>query len=405
MSAGPTAPRAATESRGNTVQDDPKIVPLPRFSRDIAVLAGRGARRSDAVGRASIGVLEPFSGHLDVRFGTGRVPTLDLSYLTLAPLLASAEHRSTSRGPRSIEAAGGDRKERSTGRPTTEMTARQDPDDRPVEPTVREVLQHSRDVHAAEDRSRGTPVDGTGRTTGVGEDTPSSGDRSLADERASDPDSTLLNPGLSGERPPATEGRGPGSRDSAEANAAAEPTMWALDRSAREGAERSDEGPRRVPLREPSPPGRGPGLSGAEAGVPPPRMVTDAGSGHDGAAMEGTTSATTTGSVTMSIATEGPARAEAPATSADAQSPRLVLDRRGSGPAAAGEDRGVGARSGRRSTGPEGPDEAADRAADSSADLDDLLSAAPDPESPAIDRLYRALHEREAIERRRGGDL
>lgn len=390
-----------------------------------------------------------------MRIRHGRVPTIDLSYLTLAPMIGAASRRSGASGTRSLAAATDARGHRSTGRPTDGTATREGADDEEVEPTVREVLHRSREPTPTDDRSHPATRDGReGGANGRG-DAQSDDDHVLAGERAADPERTPLDPGPDLERTRsdrevgdrstagatddaqlapssraadgATRAGRTGHRDrsagdragrevdeavgqGADAQALPEPRMRALDRSGRERSERGEDGPRRAPYREPYAHAHGPGASASGPGVPRPRMVTDAGTGPDDATMGRTSGTTMPGSGTRSPADVGSARWGRSAASADAgrapgrQGSRLVVDRRSRGQTAEAQDRGDEDRPGNRQPGAEGSDGPADLTTDPSAALTDLLSASPDPESPVIDRLYRALQEREAIERRRGGE-
>lgn len=421
--------------------DDLEIGTLPRFSRDITVLVGRGPRRGDQGGFAGIGVLDRFSGYLDLRLGPGRVPMIDLSYLTLDSILPGKDSRSTA-GRRSLSAEAGAPDRRSTGRPPSGAAAREDADGKAVEPTVREVLHRSRDRSPLGERQRHATDYGRGRTAGEGDSPPR--DRTLPAEGAADPYRTLLGPGTSQEGPGPQGGRDVGDRDSAGSTRdprgtpssgdashdrtarpgmagrsvgdrdghdaigphESSPTMRALDRSVGDGPDRSRDGRPRTPPGEPSALDRDVGVSTPGVGVPPPRMITDTGDRSTDTAV-----GPSSGLPTRQQPADGRGRADRSATSATgdrvqgSRSPRLVLDRSGRGTTPNGEDQGDREQPVRQPGGVQRPEDAVDRAGDRPDPLTDLISASPDPESPAIDRLYRALQEREAIERRRGGEL
>jgi hypothetical protein len=427
------------------VTDDTEFGTLPRFSRDIAVLSTRTSTRDGR--RRDYGVLPPFSGALETRVERGRAPTLDLSYLTLEPLVAPGLIRSAGRGTETETVTPSDLGRESTATdaetggvrgPTTTDTGT----DEEREPTVREVIygdsgdrtdEHTPDtgrlssdveppslrrLSAGSERPEGWTDTLRGRTGGQ------SGDpnpvRDALGDAPSDRSSEIR--GRQHDTPPrVTVDRSgsadpPARREGSDASAGEEsspvdrlsgddtPTRTVGDRS---GASpeptdgRADTGPESV------------GDVAAKSGdVPPPRMIAEDATADTARRSAGRSAA---GGNTSRTSGQSDSRAAGPTsvprTAAASQAdrgggdgPRLVVDRSdattGSG-ADSTSDAGVGD-TGESSAG-DGED-LSDRTVDRTGTGATIREASRDPESPLIDRLYRTLKERERIENhRRGG--
>ena len=402
--------------------DDSEVGRLPQFARDVAVLArgpppGRGAERGDH------GVLPPFSGVLDVHVVSGQVPTLDLSYLTLGLLVVPGVAHSRGR-TRDSSATDSDPDGRSGGR-------RDATSDEGRELTVREVISARGDA----DRVRDAPD----RSSAVLDDTPR----------------THLDPGTGradrrGDAPDAPSRERPGSDAPFDA-----PVRTTVDRSGADGSPDDPAGdasgppPTRTPSAQTEDdPGSTPGANGRRStgaddrtpatpagppipslgGVAPPRMLTRWTEPTEGGRRA-------SGPDTTGVA---PPRmiSERPAASTDAdRSPSDAPDRdgrsgpRGNAPGDAGAtgrrprmvvdhgsaaERRAGDRGGDSAAPNDGSDSSTDgtddgrressgRADNSEERLAAVVEASTDPESRLVDSLYRALREREAIERRRRG--
>lgn len=167
MGGGPaTSPRTAGASRKQTVTDQSELGELPRFSREIALIFRRvRPRHSDAPADGHF-VLRPFSGILDVRPRLGHVPMIDLSYLTLEPLIAptlerpiSGESDSPPADLRDVDRSGIPENRSSEG-------VGNDSDDEPGHRTVREAL-----FGETEANTEWSPTDGQSLGTDIGRQT------------------------------------------------------------------------------------------------------------------------------------------------------------------------------------------------------------------------------------------
>lgn len=447
-------PRAPPEPRRPTVPDHAAVEALPRFARDIAVLAGDGPSTHGPVVPAEPCVLAPFSGVLDVRLDRGRVPTLDLSYLTLASLVtrARAGTAARERGPRS---PGTTLAETPAGPATRDVETGGDEGDGPK---VRDVIHDQRPTDREGTREGAPPHADASIRTHLDLDAGHPGDRLRPGDAKSSPAE------VSRERDASTtvdrsRRSEPSSRQ--EPIPRPEPTRTTLDRGPGEPASPPDvgetgrsDGPSSEPTDRPrdrtaprpsgttldptdAPAGRtdpsvpdrtvvnrsGPGVvssdrsagrapppddggpSVATTDVEPPRMVAtreasqpeprdarEVGRRPTGSAAE----ATTAGTSPADAGTAGP--------EAGPSSPRMVVDRGDSTatPSDDGTDRGeVSPGDGRAE--PPGRD-LNDRMVDVDERLATVVEASRDPESRLVDRLYRALEERRAIEQRRRGE-
>lgn len=422
--------------------DDTEFGTLPRFSRDIAVLSGWVSNRDTGV--RDHGVLPPFSGVLDTRIERGRAPMLDLSYLTLEPLVASGLSRPAGRRTETIAPSDIER----------EPTATDADADEEREPTVREVIygdsgdrtdEHtldtgrlSSDVEGPsltrlstgserpdswpDDRSdthRGQPRSRSGEPSesarGAPRDAPSDQSPDVPDGRRDASPRTTVDRSGSADTPTRRERdersvfRGTGTVD--RLSRADSPTRTVVDRSGTS----FEPGDRLADTRSPSA-----GDAVARPGVPPPRMVTEGATGDtvqrsSGRSAPGESTPRVPGqSRTGEAGSEsgpgpGPGPGEAARASGSpstdrgtADDPRMVVDRSG----ATGSDVDSASTAGvdDRSAPPadQGVD-LSDRTVDSDDTLATIREASRDPESELIDRLYRTLREREAIERRRRG--
>lgn len=359
---------------------------LPRYARDIAVTSA--PNDGAATGVRTLGVLEPFSGVLNGGVERGRPPLPDLSYLTLAPLVAAAHARSD-RGD-----TGSSR--RSLGSRAEDVDAGSDDD---PEPTVRDVLRS---------------VD-TGASTTAGADAAAaSPDRPSRVDHYTD-DATA--PGAP-DRPVPDDGGGAtrdaGRRSTTDTHSVATPappTLTAVDRTA--GREVTDRGSRDTSGRDGPTSGvrsgggsstsgvrsgggsSTPGVRSGGAGIAPPTMTVTAPADDDGGERE---------------RQWAPGRRESGGPGDGDDGPRLTLrTAMGSETAAAGE--GQAGSSGSSDGGDDagssdgGSGSAATTRTPGRDDggLSAVLAASANPESRLVDRLYRAIQERDAIERRRRG--
>lgn len=446
------------------MNDDAALGMLPRFVGPITILSRGIEVTSGGLVRADHCVLRPFSGVLDVSLGPGRVPTLDLSYLTLEPLVARAMARSAGSGYRSRTDSAD-----TPSRQLTETDAAPDrsgevSDELRPEPRVRDVVHDQRPAHREEAGQPGTPdADGSTRThldLYAGRqppperftDTPGEPDQdreaSGVDDRrtefrpatGSEPTRTTLDHGP-GEPPPTTapgESVGLGGRDTTPASQPSDRRESNLPESRHENPQTPDRvtdppTPDRTVIDRswPTPeaadvaggqltPPDGEGSPSPPSGVEPPRMVARRQPAEPGRDDARTVDRERRGSAAESVdAVTAPDRTavagdagsiEASASgatgpSAGPSSPRMVVDR---GEASADDGRSAAVSEDAGSTGDDGDADAAhgprSRRVDSDGELDVVKGASTDPESRLVDRLYRALQEREAIERRRRGD-
>lgn len=370
--------------------DDTEFGTLPRFSRDIAVLSGWVSNRETGV--RDHGVLAPFPGVLDTRIERGRVPMLDLSYLTLEPLVASGLSRSASRRAETITPSDVDREPTNTGADADEER----------EPTVREVIYGDSgeqiDEHTLDTGRLSSDVEGPSLTRlSTGSERP--------DDRSDTP-------------------RGQTRGQSGEPTESARNTRWNVpsdqspdvpdgrrDMSPRTTVDRSgtsfEPGNRRAETGPPSA-----GDAAARPGVPPPRMVTEGATGDTaqrspGRSVPGESAPPVPGESQTERAGSRPGEAarasSTPPTEQDTtDGPRMTVDR--SDTTGSDVDSALTAGVDDRSASPadEGID-LSDRTVDSEDTLATIREASRDPESQLIDRLYRTLRERADIERRRRG--
>lgn len=363
------------------------IPELPQFSRNVAVLSERllGDERDTNVG--DTGVLSPFSGILDVTLERGQVPMLDLSYLTLEPLVASKLMRSP----------GKHSDQRSMSPPTDDAIAEPTDIDN-GEPTVREVIhgdsegqleRRALDLQQLALRDEGplrTRVDlgparrenRSGQSSWPSRDAPDDTDSSFdaADFTTGD-DSRLAeqitrrNPGDSNRSDRTSTG-----------STASAPNQTVVDRSgpSLEGGDDSTD--------ISSSPDE-PRSTGASE-IVPPRMVADRAVGDTGR------SSGRTGRRGGERSAEGgPDGSEA-----EANGPRMVVERREDGSAGSDEANAARNSDGKRDAVGRDPSE---RTATGDDPIGAVIEASTNPESRFVDHLYRALQERESIERRRRG--
>lgn len=358
------------------------IPELPRFSRDVAVLSEKlqDDERDTTVG--DLGVLSPFSGILDVTLDRGQVPMLDLSYLALEPLVVSDLTRSAS----------GRSDQLSTSPPADDEIAEPtDADD--GEPTVREVLHGDRegqlerpgpDLQRLSLRDEGPPrtrtdhgparrETGSSQTSGPSRPAPDDADPSF--------DAADF---TTGEDPERVERITPTPGDSNRRGRtrthtpAFGPEQTVVDRAGSSFAGDSEGG-----SSAPDDPG-----SMGDGDIVPPRMVADR-AADDAERSSGRTDRRG-GEQSGEGGPDGP--------EGEANGPRMVVERRedesdgNDEPNASGD--GDGGADGRavseRSTSGDDPIRA-------------VIEASTNPESQFVDHLYRALQERESIERRRRG--
>jgi len=387
------------------VRDDSRFGTLPRFSRDVSVLSGRTRSREDADGHASRGVLTPFTGTLDVRVQRGRVPLLDLSYLSLESVIAPRLARAAGDPDASVPSDAPSVEDRSDRPVDAAGTGRED--DGP-EPTVREVIFGDR---TGADRGGGDRSDASeDRRPGSGLDLDAgrAGDRGDA-ERAepspgAPPRTTLDRSGASGR--PASTGSG-GATERRGSEGASSPGAGGADRTARgrpgaagrttdrPGDERSepsfDADDRTATASSASPP-RSDAPATGTGDRAAPRMVLERAPGESATRRSGRA-----GRLASERVGEGaPARPESAG-----DRPRMVVDRGEGGDersaAAERETSGAG-----RADGP-GRRDAGDPAVGDDDRLAAVVDASADPESRLVDRLYRTLRERHDIEQRRRG--
>ena len=360
--------------------DESTLGELPRFSRDIAVTS---APRRDQH-RVALGVLEPFSGLLNGRIERDHPPRPDLSYLTLAPLVAAAHGRGETTG--AITARTG---ERLSGEPPRETGSNAGDD---AEPTVREVLD--REAASGESVDRGVRGGGPDRTLmDAPNHAPSKREWTTGDETSSRPDrsgtrddsgpsrdvgSGPFPPSLTtvdvirfGDRSPGgpvwTTGRpvpgdagGTPGADSRGDVAPAAMTLRGASGDARENATRGSRERQTGSWPEPSDRRGRPGRGSAEAG---PRLTVRSESVRSERA------------VAADADEGGSVAAPGDPTATETGGP--------SASSGAGVASGVGS--------------------EADGELSSVLAASTDPESRLVDRLFRALKERQAIERRRRG--
>ncbi|WP_380677719.1 hypothetical protein [Salinigranum sp. GCM10025319] len=388
--------------------DDSEVGRLPQFARDIAVLA-RGPSPGRTAG-SDHGVLPPFSGVLDVHADRGRVPTLDLSYLTLGPLVVPgvARPRGETRGSSTTDSDPDGRS--SARRDTTNAEGR--------EPTVREVIsgQGAAGEGVAPDRSSAV-LDDTPRThldPGTGRADRRSDALDTTGRERPDTDAPF-------DAPARTTVDRSGANDSSAGTGSSTP--------ARTQAVRTENGPEATP----TPSGRrSTGVDDRTLpippldGVAPPRMLarrtepTEGGRRASGTDAEGIApprliperpaAATDTGPSSSGPSDRDGRSGPRRSTPGDATGarPRMIVDRGlreervgdRVDDSAATNDRngssGDGLDTGRHESSGHASDDSDER-------LAAVVEASTDPESRLVDRLYRALRERQAIERRRRG--
>lgn len=342
--------------------DDPPFGTLPRFSRDITILSGRLWNRERTTGFGSHGVLPPFSGVLDVRFERGRVPMLDLSYLSLESIVAQGLARPDR-----------DRVDHTTGESRevhhhTGSTESSDPggglDDRP-ELTVRELLAARREPHDG---------DAEGESLGDRLDTGQSLDRTPT------------------ERPDTERQTGADLLDG--------PSFTTVDHSR---PTRPTDGP------EPSEPRARRGQTESPSGVHG-RVDTGHGMSSDFALEQTVVDRSPTsvegGEQPGEVPARPPSEGAVRTGSGPIAPPRMVPDRREAGRTSGPtREASVGPGSPPREShdGQRGESTSA-QSLDTDEQLSAVVDASTDPESTLVDRLYRTLQEREAIERRRRGE-
>lgn len=445
------------------MQAQTELGDLPRFARDIAFLTASGPASHRDAAPADHCLLRPFSGLLDVRMGRGRVPRLDLSYLTLEPLVARGLHRSTG--------SVGDARSAETlsDEPATPDHDADHRGERP-EPRVRDVIHVDREGHQLTgtewrgdafqtegparrhlDLESGRPGDRSGSSGAAPQATdrdldtrtsttarsgsPDTTAESGSVETVTDPEQEAVVPRLEpGEAVtpdttwPDPDDVPPGRSDDATVERlrdrtalgptdAPERTVIDQSRSSVDGDDRIDR-PTSGPI--PSDDTRPRVIDD----ITPPRMVTRreanqsshretdvTGRGSPGDASAHTSHRPTTetaGSEARQAVSQGSVRPDesglaGPDTPGDG--PRMTVQQT----ARSGDQTSRAGTGGESDSAPaSGPRGAGDRSsidptAGRDAQLDAVIDASTNPESQLVDRLYRALQEREAIERRRRG--
>lgn len=392
------------------MNDQSELGELPRFSRDIATIFGPDQLRHGDSAPYHHFVLRPFTGMLDVSPQPGRVPMIDLSYLSLQSLITSTLERSRGRlRDRSPTDPGDvDRSETSeTRRP--EGTGGERGDD-PGNRTVREALLgktaekgHPRGA----DRQHSSSISGDPPERGSDLHSWTLGQRTSAKKIGSF-DSRLQKTHLEGSPSPGDGDPGSPFPKSQQATSEASrrrfespltytepgettptasestPTMVSRDRTFQNQAESS------IATGQPyaDPTVSSPDTIDESDDISPPRMTTQVRDrmgphpptdGHSGGPDRSSNAADNPGS--------GPALGRSDGT-AD----------RPSDPTHRSPDQST------TETGPartSAPDPARDQS--EIPEHRSVFEASNDPESRLVDRLYRALREREAIERRRRG--
>mgnify|MGYP000008087240 CR=1 FL=1 len=336
---------------------------LPRVTRDLKVLSTSGKTGSQP-GILDGGILEPFTGVLDVQIDRGGEQRLDLSYLTLEGLLELNLPSPTGTTDRPTE---GERGPVPTD-DTTELRVRDlvygsDDDESEGETDRQDVFdligQDERPTPSRELRRFDTTDAGDNRT--LASDPDESSDRGAVDptENQSDRSGDLRN---SGQVSPLQEDRGP--------------RRTVVDRSP---STDSDAGRRETGTVDS--PRMSPEQTASAGGDQTGQGVTASRSNPDGSSAIGSSAASPTES---------------------AGEPRMVVEHRaGEERTAESEDRDRGD-AGER--GAEQPTPDFGQQTDREEPLAAVIESSRDPESELIDRLYRSLRKREAIERsRRGG--
>lgn len=376
----PNTPASIGATRRHKVTDESTLGELPRFSRDIAVTS---APRRDQH-RVALGVLEPFSGLLNGRVERDHPPRPDLSYLTLAPLVAAAHGRGETTGTITSRTS-----ERPSGEPLREKESDAGDD---AEPTVREVLD--REAASGGSVDRGVRGSGPDRTL---MDTPNH-----APSRRGWP--TGDETGSRSDRAETRDDSGP-SRDVG--SGPFPPSLTTVDVT--RFGDRSPGGPVRTTGRPV--PGDAGGTPGADfrGDVAPAAMTLRGASGDaTGNATRGSRERQTGSRPEPSDRRGRPGRG-----SADA-GPRLTVRsesvRSESAVATDADEGGSGDAPGDPTVTDTGGPSASSEAGvasvargEADVELSSVLAASADPESRLVDRLFRALKERQAIERRRRG--
>lgn len=351
---------------------------LPRYSRDVAVLSGRLPDSDDDADVAGPRVLDPFSGVLDVTFGRGRVPMLDLSYLSLESLVASDLARST----------GGMSSSRTSPTATADPKRGSSEGDA-GEPTVREVIRGDRDARPERD------VPDLQRLALEDEGPPRTRVALGSQERTEQTDRTDVTGNPDREAPNTT--RDPDLSSSVDA----ETSFSATDRTVVDRSEPSIDQPGRVEgpstsVEQPDSvdtPSSSIDRSGPTASddVVPPRMITDRADGDAGATARRPDRRN--GVSSAGRESDHPGRT--------VESPRMVVEETGdesTDESAAGSgDTTAAPSSGSDRVGRDPGESIAGR----DEQLAAVIEASADPESRLVDRLYRTLRERESIEQRR----
>lgn len=372
------------------------IPELPKFSRDISVLSGRLPNSERGTEVTDHGVLNPFSGVLDVRVERGRIPMLDLSYLTLEPLVNPNLARPVDDGSGSRSAAPAP--DMGSSEPTA-GDAESDGKNHVGEPTVREVIHGDRDAQPeryTSDLQRLTLQDEGPTRTRIDfgskhwehRSTRPSGPSHDADSSFEAPDLTA---GEESELSERTRREGPSdsnrsNRTSTESTAFA-PNQTVVDRSGPSFGQTDRVG-------DTSSVSGDPGSMGSYD-IVPPRMVTGRADGDTGRVPD--QSSRRDG---MQSAEHGPDGSRAVGSG-----PRMVVEGsedESTGESAAGSDETNAAPS-RDGEGDAGGHAPSAHTVTRDEPIAAVIEASADPESRFVDRLYRALREREAIERRRGG--
>lgn len=423
--------------------DEGESVELPRFSRSISLVFGPAESDRRGVVLDSVGVLPSFSGLLDVRVERGRAPMLDLSYLTLAPLLHRGLERSASRGPdQSIEdvrldhrsAVDSDRAGQSSEGEESERRVKDvvfgeppaETDDRDVDGSMR-VLDDAdgdpsrRDAGAADGR--------TGQPDHPGRDARSSPDRAIPDrdigttvrrpwtvtEPANEPTKRESSAGSPGTQQDTQSGRQSTSRyqdasgvDSAEApGTVAEGDAVHPREPNRDQSHQTDAVTTTVVDS-----GDGPARSGARGGRRGGRnraREVSRGAWSDGPTPPATAFDETGTGVARS---QSSGDAVQPNTGRGrGGGPRMVVDAGGRDAGADGSEIDTTAGDTRDRPGTDTTQRSGTNAGDQPAhgqqprdvESSPIMQATSDPDSRLIDRLYRTLKERDAIERRREG--
>lgn len=297
-------------------------------------------------------MLPPFSGLLDVRFERGRVPRIDLSYLSLESIVAPGLNR---------------RRRRRTARSTPETAVHSRAEsaggsaDGP-ELTVRELLVAERRERSEKARDEGADGRGTGPPAEGSRTGAATGDPPAGRYRLAPPSFTTVDrsePPRPAEVPATT----PDGRDDAGEPGAGDDAGVATG---------SAGGPAFAPKRTVIDRSAASGGSGDRAGGVPPTTAAEASVGPDAGGIS---------------------------------PPRMVPDRRAENPTS-GSTRAARAVPEPPTGSPAGvrQQSAPDQQVDAGDPLSAVVDASTDPESRLVDRLYRTLRERDAIERRRRGE-